>query len=170
MSKIRSSPSYGKFERLLEKSSPMDDLTLFAASLHIAELEEREENPANKKDNLEYDLRTSNYIAEKCKSKVYAQNLYAALCNTEFIRNDVWPILQEKTWSCSWRYAGGIIADIREDGDYIDWYCSGIAFSTDDTNNPGIAGYVGYVEEGIVTDEVREDLLKLGWIVLDDKY
>jgi hypothetical protein len=26
-----------------------------------------------------------------------------------------------------------------------------------------------YVGEGMVTDEIREDLLKLGWIVIDDE-
>ena len=77
-------------------------------------------------DNLEYDLRSSEYIHEKCKDEFYAQNLYAAMCNREFVKNDVWPILTDNRWSCSWRHAGGIIADIQQEGDYIDWYCSGI--------------------------------------------
>jgi hypothetical protein len=30
------------------------------------------------------------------------------------------------TWSCSWRYAGGLVADMREQGEnYLDFYCSG---------------------------------------------
>jgi hypothetical protein len=79
------------------------------------------------------------------------------MCNTDFVRNDVWPLLKEEKWSCSWRYAGGIIADMREEGDYIDWYCSGIGGDKED-----------YVGEGYVTDEIRDDLLKLGWVVIDD--
>ena len=107
---------------------------------------EREQDPEWQKNNLEYDLRTTDWILEKVRrSEDYAQNLYAAMCNTDFTKNEVWPVLQEDTWSCSWRYAGGIIADMREEGDYIDWYCSG--------------------NEGHVTDEIREDLLKLGWLV-----
>jgi hypothetical protein len=115
-----------------------------------------------RKDNLEYDLRSSDYIAEKCKVDSYAQNLYAALCNNEFMRNDIWPILKEQTWGCSWRYAGGIIADIKQCGDYMDWYCSGIMQEGQEVS--------GYVAESVVTDEIRNDLLTLGWIVfnLDD--
>ena len=80
-----------------------------------------------RKDNLEYDLRTTEWIIEKAKSDtVYAQHLYAALCNNEFTHNSVWPILTEKKWSCSWRHAGAVISDMREEGDYMNWYCSGI--------------------------------------------
>lgn len=110
-------------------------------------------------NNLEYDLLTTQWILEKTRmSDVYAQNLYAALCNNSFIKNDIWPILQEKTWHCSWRYAGGIIADMQEKGDYIDWYCSGIRDSYDN----------GFVPEQDITDEIRDDLAKLGWLVVDE--
>lgn len=115
---------------------------------------EKEQDPEWQKNNMEYDLRTSDWVLKKVReSKSYAQNLYAAMCNNDFIKNDVWPILTEEAWSCSWRYAGGIIADMREEGDYIDWYCS------------GYHAVDGYVSECIVTDEIRDDLLKLGWIV-----
>ena len=116
---------------------------------------------------MEYDLRSAEWICEKVRNTdKYAQNLYAAMCNRDFMRNDVLPILKEETWSCSWRYAGGIIADMRLEGDYIDWYCSGIG---EGIGNGDIDGSKGYVAEGVVTDEIREDLLKLGWIVLDDE-
>lgn len=115
------------------------------------------DNPEKRLNNLEYDLLTTDWILEKVRnSKTYSQNLYAAMCNTDFVKNDVWPRLQDQRWSCSWRYAGGIIADMRESGDYIDWYCTGIGDKKE------------YVGEGHVTDEIREDLLKLGWIVIDD--
>ena len=80
-----------------------------------------------KENSMEYAIKNSAWMCEKIKSSdIYAQNLYAALCNNEFQKIDVLPILKDERWSCSWRYAGGIIADIQEKGDYIDWYCSGI--------------------------------------------
>ena len=120
-------------------------------------------------DNLEYDLRRTNWICDKAKaSEAYAQNLYAALCNNEFQKRDVMPILQDKTWSCTWRYAGGIIADMQEKGDYINWYCSGIAGGDEpDTYQAGHdLNRKSYVSEGTVTDEIREDLRRLGWVVI----
>jgi hypothetical protein len=108
---------------------------------------------------MEYDLRSTKWICDKAKaSKVYAQNLYAAMCNMQFIKLDVMPILKDQRWSCSWRHAGGIVADMREQGDYIDWYCSGINPSYDEED-----AIKGYVPEATVTDEIKEDLKKLGW-------
>ena len=51
-------------------------------------------------------------------------------------------------WSCSWRYSGGIIADIRNTHyntkeDYMNFYCS--------------------AEEGVVTDTVKECFERMGW-------
>lgn len=102
-----------------------------------------------RKANLEHDLIKSDYIADKCgSSDSYSQNLYAAMCNNLFYKDD-------EEWSCSWRYAGGVLADIRDVGEsYIDWYCSGIGSSHD-----------GYVGESFVTDEIRSDLLQLGWTI-----
>ena len=78
------------------------------------------------KNNLEYDLHTTEWILEKVRSSdQYGRDLYAALCNNDFTKREMWEILKENTWSCSWRYAGGIIADMVEQGDYMDWYCGG---------------------------------------------
>lgn len=131
-----------------------------------------------KKDNMEYDLRSTKWICDKAKaSEAYAQNLYAAICNNDFVKNDVWPLLQGKTWSASWRSAGGIIAHMVEQGDYIDWYCSGIRGEMGDEEYANMSKqaqeqylYVknNYVSESTVTDEIRQDLLKLGWIVIQD--
>lgn len=140
---------------------------------------EREATDAWRENNMEYDLRSTTWICDKVKAKdVYAQNLYAAMCNNDFQRNDMMPILKGQTWSCSWRHAGGIIADMQEKGDYIDWYCSGIRDSNaldDDAYNALTKEQQEYylqaklfVSESIVTDEIRSDLKKLGWLVLDD--
>ena len=139
--------------------------------------EENEVDPKWQENNLEYDLRTCDWILEKVrKEDRYAQNLYAALCNNEFRKRDLWPMLAEQNWSCSWRYAGGIVADMRGKGDYIDWYCSGIIGMDDDQfqqlDAQSKERYLymknNFVSESVVTDEIREDLFKLGWIVLDD--
>lgn len=116
--------------------------------------------------NLEHDLMSCKWMLEKIKNEAYAQNLYAALCNNIFIKNEVLPILKEEAWTCSWRHAGGIISDMRGQGDYLDWYCSGIRTVTYDTvNDEKIFRTKQYVPEGTVTDEIRGDLLKLGWII-----
>ena len=82
-------------------------------------------NPEWQKNNMEYDLRSTEWILEKVRvGDSYAQNLYAAICNNNFQKLDVMPILKNQTWSASWRSAGGIIANMREQGDYIDWYVS----------------------------------------------
>lgn len=162
-SKLSSSPDSGSFQRnkYLERQAekdkmydPANDAMLDIYKSFDQLKREQEQNPDWQKNNLEYDLRSTDWILKKVRENdTYAQNLYAALCNNDFIKNDVWPILTEDDWGCSWRYAGGIIADMREEGDYMDWYCSGIGLSD------------GCVSEGIVTDEIQDDLLKLGWLV-----
>ena len=77
-----------------------------------------------------------------------AQNIYAALCNND------WQSIKEPTniYSCSWRYAGGLIADLRgKHESYLDYYCSGIL----DEDN---------ISEGETTEQVRELLLSINWI------
>ena len=122
-------------------------------------------DPAWQEDNMEYDLRTCDWMLDKVRgSDRYAQNLYAAICNNDFQKHAVIPILSNKTWSASWRHAGGIVADMQAKGDYIDWYCSGIG---DGLGNGDADGIKGYVPESVVTEEVRLDLKELGWLVVD---
>ena len=141
--------------------------------------DQRSLDPAWQKHNLEFDLRTTDWILAKVReSRVYAQNLYAALCNNDFQKQDVWTILKDQIWSCSWRYAGGIVADMQGQGDYIDWYCSGIRDTipmeqsewnmlTPEQQMSHKEGQA-HVGEGTVTDEIRDDLARLGWSVIPE--
>jgi hypothetical protein len=186
MTKISSSPKRHTFqaekyvERCLEDGKqPSEDYLNMYKSFRRQD-EENMTDPKWQKDNLEYDLRSTDWILEKVRGDdVYAQNLYAALCNNEFTKREMWPILKDQRWSCSWRHAGGIIADMQEKGDYIDWYCSGIkdtrtlsasemAVLTEQEQLAYKAGE-GYVGEGFVTDEIKDDLYKLDWLVAEQE-
>jgi hypothetical protein len=167
---MNSSPGRNTFQRdaylqrkAEEGKTPENDVTVRAMADYYASWNEeklkQEADPEWQEENLEYDLRSTKWICDKAKdSEKYAQNLYAAMCNTDFQKNEMMPILKGQTWGCSWRYAGGIIADMREEGDYIDWYCSGIRGDGDSNLPPD-----GFVGEGYITDEIRKDLKKLGW-------
>jgi hypothetical protein len=77
----------------------------------------------------------------------FANELYCACCNVIWVHED------NSTWTCSWRYAGGMVADLRNERkgpistqsyeDYLDYYCMG--------------------KEGVVSDRVLEALATLGW-------
>jgi hypothetical protein len=103
-----------------------------------------------------------NIVAKVRARDDYAQNLYAAMCNRDWQYQDVWTLLTGKTWSCSWRSAGAIVADIRGEGDYMDWYCSGMSAWNLDGNTVD-----GAVAESVVTAEIRCDLADIGWQPLD---
>lgn len=136
-------------------------------------------DPAWQKNNMEYDLRSTDWILEKVRnSDSYAQNLYAAICNNNFVKAEMWPLLRmdpdKDLWHASWRYAGGIVADMREQGDYIDWYCSGMGglnreYEGEETNEQW-RQRTGFVPESVVTEEVEKDLYKLGWVVVKYDY
>lgn len=186
MTKISKSPERHTFlaekyiERCLEEDKePREDYL----NIYKSARQQDDENmidPEWQKDNMEYDLRSTEWILEKVRGDdVYAQNLYAAMCNNEFTKREMWPILKDQRWSCSWRHSGGIVADMQEKGDYIDWYCSGIkdtrtlsaseiAVLTEQEQLAYKAGE-GYVGEGFVTDEIKDDLYKLGWLVAEHK-
>lgn len=68
----------------------------------------------------------------------FAVELYGALCNADWRHDD------GTEWSGSWRYAGGVVAELRDLGeDYLDFYCSG--------------------GEGEITERVAEAMGALGW-------
>lgn len=118
------------------------------------------------------DLHNSEIIVNKLlSSEKYCQNLYAALCQNEFVKyDDTWNILKENAWSCSWRAAGRIIAELIDRGDYMDWYCSGILQVTyDSTEDKNRQAELGYVTEGEITEEIANDLRSIGWVVFNGK-
>ena len=185
MSKISRSPERHTFqkeqyiERMKEKDEAVNEDYLAMYDSYAEQHEAKFQDPASRIENMEYDLLTTDWILEKVReSDVYAQNLYASMCNRDFIKHAVIPILKNQRWSCSWRYAGGIIADMRQEGDYIDWYCSGIRgdrLSTEEVEKLSLEQqarakeYDAYVGEGVVTDEIQKDLFRLGWVVQDDE-
>jgi hypothetical protein len=121
------------------------------------------------KHSMQTDMMEAEWFRNRVKSsKSYAQNLYAAMCNNEFQKQDTWEVLTDSRWSCSWRAAGGVVATLRDcDEDYMDYYCSGMGgFATLD-RDPGIYYEEnGYVKESEITDQIRSDLLRLGWVVI----
>lgn len=100
------------------------------------------------------------------EDRYYAQNLYCAWSNMQWCKRELWPVLKEEYWTASWRGAGGIVAELRGRGeDYMDYYCSGIkgGLSYDPKDDDKYFEDNKYVSEGEVTDEIAEDLNKLGW-------
>lgn len=93
-----------------------------------------------KKKNIDFEKEILVY-KDKMVDKEYAKAFYAALCNMQWRH-----FTQEKdlAYGCSWRYAGGLIAKIRDAGeDYMDFYCSG--------------------REGMIRKDVLRDLQDIGF-------
>ena len=175
MTKIASSPERHSFQkegyvkRCEEKGEEPNPDYLNMFKTWREQAAENLADPKWQQNNMEYDLRSTVWICDKVKADDnYAQNLYAAICNRQFQKLDVLPVLKDERWSASWRSAGGIVADMQEKGDYIDWYCSGIG-DKDTGYGLDYRPATSYVPEGQVTDEIREDLKQLGWIVLDEE-
>lgn len=66
----------------------------------------------------------------------FAELLWGALSNVEWSHDG-------QRINYSWRAAGDLVAALRREGNYLDWYCSGCA--------------------GIVPTEIAEAMAKLGW-------
>lgn len=76
----------------------------------------------------------SKYFKYKMQDINYAINFYRALCN-----NDIVDTTTNKEYYYSWRSAGALTASLRfKNENYLDFYCSG--------------------DEGLVNDNIREDL------------
>ena len=114
-----------------------------------------------KKRSLEEDMVNSQEVISLLHDEEIARDFYRALSNVDWalIKSDKPEDIQiidalkgepPDTWSCSWRHAGGIVAEIRHTHyntgeNYMDYYSSG--------------------GEGTVSDLVREVFERLGWKV-----
>jgi hypothetical protein len=121
-----------------------------------------------KRQDLVEDIRNSPEIMAKIRAedRYYAQNLYAAWCNMQWCKRELWPVLKEEYWTASWRSAGGIVADLRNEGeDYMDYYCSGMrgGLSFDGKEDDEYFERTRFQNEGVVTDEILNDLDRIGW-------
>lgn len=107
---------------------------------------------------LSVEMGSDNTIIKLLADKDIALEFYAALCNMQWRKQVVLPdderIIKRlkgddiTVWSCSWRAAGGIIAEIRNSAynvneDYLDYYCGG--------------------NEGFVSQIVSDNFERLGW-------
>ena len=174
MKKVASSPERHTFQKEGARKRAAEDgkeVPEFYENFWKTAKEQDEANLVDldwQKNNMEYDLRSSKELCDKVKaSDNYAQNLYAAMCNMDWQSREFWQEMKGETWSCSWRHAGGIVADMQEKGDYIDWYCSGIGNNELgnglDGTVPDVTDGRNYVPEGVVTEEIELDLNQLGW-------
>lgn len=174
MSELSRSPDRHTFQRdnyikRCQESgqSPREDYIRLYEASRLQDLA-WEQDPDGHEHNMEWDLRTNKMLCHKVRaSETYAQNLYAAMCNMRFQKREVLPILKDQYWSCTWRSAGGIVADMRGKGDYIDWYCSGIYNASDNDGRDSYYEEMKFVPEGTVTDEVENDLYLLGWVACE---
>lgn len=72
------------------------------------------------------------------ESEAFAAEAWSAITNVRWFKADGYIAL------LSFRRAGDVIAAIRGEGDYLDWYCSG--------------------PSGVVSDEIRAALANHGWV------
>ena len=107
--------------------------------------------------NLELDMNNDAIVIAYLSNQEVAVEFYSALCDMRWkkistISEDEQIIKKLKgiddIWSCTWRYSGQIIADIRDKHygtgeDYLDFYC--------------------YGNEGIVSNRVKECFERMGW-------
>ena len=91
---------------------------------------------------LERDLLRSDRLRALVRSRLFATLLYSALCNTIWRKDVGGPV-----WSCSWRHAGAVVANLRGEGDYLDWYCS--------------------MGEGLVDEQVMAEIEAIGWKLVE---
>lgn len=108
---------------------------------------------------LEAEMKKDAIVIQYLKDVGVAKDFYQALCNMRWKKRGASStedrVLSKlkgeedpAVWSCSWRYAGGIIAEIRNNcyytaEDYMNFYCSG--------------------NEGLIKPLVKECFDRMGW-------
>jgi len=112
-----------------------------------------------KERDLAEEMASDTIVVEYLRDRDIAVEFYSALCNVDWYAKKpplpddeliIWKLKGERdsAWSCSWRTAGGYIAEIRNkyhntNENYMDFYCSG--------------------NEGVVSGLVEECLDRMGW-------
>lgn len=91
-------------------------------------------------EQFENDLRIG--LGDSIQDDEIAASVWSALANVDWYH----PALKEEA-SYSFRSAGGLIAELRGSGDYMDWYCCG--------------------PYGVVSDHIARVMRKKGWIYDD---
>jgi hypothetical protein len=125
---------------------------------------------AERTHHLDMDVCQCDWMVERIRrDDAYAQNFYAALCDRSWREDDAWEILSDRTWRVSWRTAGAIVSDIRGSGDYQDWYCTGSFVWHDRDGYEPTPSELYYVPEGMITEEIRQDLAQIGWYPVVDQ-
>mgnify|MGYP001190323323 CR=1 FL=1 len=112
-----------------------------------------------KERDLAEEMAVDRIVIDYLNDRSIAVDFYSALCNVDWYAKK--PLLpddeliirklkgeEDESWSCSWRTAGGYIAEIRSkhyntNENYMDFYCSG--------------------NEGVVSDLVEECFDRMGW-------
>lgn len=69
----------------------------------------------------------------------FCSDWWSALANVDWYN-----VKTHDVYSVSFRYAGGLIADLRGTGDYMDWYCGSA--------------------QAVVSDDIARRMKKFGWI------
>lgn len=112
----------------------------------------RENWPYDKAGDSLFDaILNSLVIMHKVSDDLYAQQLYATLCNTKWSKTDSFSLLKEDYWRCSWRSSAKFVAGLRNlDERYNQFYCSGN-------------------EEDPVSEEILCDIRALGWIQIHEQ-
>lgn len=112
--------------------------------------------PETDAPSLEVDLAGDSAFLARVSDAGFAHALYETLCNREFRKAG-----SDGRWSCTWRYAGGMIADLRGKGEgYLDFYLA------EPRDSQGVA--LGGRLPGLMA-EVEAEFLRLGWHELTEE-
>lgn len=86
-----------------------------------------------------YETIKTEFEADLRSSEEFCVDMWCALANVDWYYKD-----QKEGQGFTFREAGGVIAEIRDEGCYMDWYCSG--------------------PDGVVSENIAERMAKHGWV------